>query len=306
VRVSGGAVTVAATVAQVKAKGVDGVNLDYEGLDGSCGTSDPYWSQHAMTAFAQKMRAGLGSSYYLSVDTYASSAADGYGFFDVAGLAAYVDSFFVMAYDLEYSNYAYLPVGCARLCLGPTAPLTAYYYNDTNTVAQYASVVAADKVILGVPYYGRKACVSGVVANAYPNGAVTADSYLDAISEPTDSLVQPGSYAAHRDANDPTGQERWDTWVNSSLGCTRELYWDDAYSLGLKYDLVNRTGLRGVGIWALNYGGGEPELWDLGVFEGGYPAARARVAARLGDGSAGSSTEAARTAVRAVVRLALE
>ncbi|TMF25970.1 MAG: hypothetical protein E6I36_01615, partial [Chloroflexi bacterium] len=48
--------TVAATVQQVKAKGVDGVNIDYEGLDGSCGNNDPYWAQHAMTSFVQKMR----------------------------------------------------------------------------------------------------------------------------------------------------------------------------------------------------------------------------------------------------------
>src|SRR5207253_3151702 len=33
-------------------------------------------------------------------------------------------------------------------------------------------------------------------------------------------------------------------------------------SLGLKYDLINRTNLRGVGLWNLNYGGGAPELWN--------------------------------------------
>src|SRR5207244_12816200 len=84
-----GDTTVAAAVREVKAKGVDGVSIDYEGLDGSCGTSDPYWAQHAMTAFAQKMRAGLGSSYYLSVDTYAAAASDGSGLFDLRGIAPY-------------------------------------------------------------------------------------------------------------------------------------------------------------------------------------------------------------------------
>src|SRR5438046_318135 len=127
-----GDTTVAAAVREVKAKGVDGVNIDYEGLDGSCGTSDPYWAQHAMTAFAQKMRAALGSSYYLSIDTYAAAASDGYGFFDVAGLSAYADSFFVMAYDLEYSNYSRFPTTCSRFCLGTTSPLTGYFYNDNG------------------------------------------------------------------------------------------------------------------------------------------------------------------------------
>jgi len=46
-------------------------------------------------------------------------------------------------------------------------------------------------------------------------------------------------------------------------GCVtswRELYVDDAASLKLKYDLVNRAGLRGVGIWALGFDGDHPEL----------------------------------------------
>jgi len=168
----------------------------------------------------------------------------------------------VMAYDLEYSNYAHPPTSCSRFCLGPTAPLSGYYYNDTSTASQYKASVPASKVILGVPYYGRKACVPAATPNQYPSGGVTADAYLDAAGESTAPEVKPGSYAAHRDANDPSGQERWDTWFNTSLNCIRELYWDDIVSLGHKYDLVNADGLRGVGIWNLNYGGGAPELWN--------------------------------------------
>src|SRR6266480_3282018 len=252
--------TIAATVAQVKAKGVDGVNIDYEGLNGACGTTDGYWARHAMTGLAAKMNAALGTGYYLSVDTYASSATDGAGFFDVVNLTLYVDSFFVMAYDLEYSNYMRAPLSCSKFCLGPTSPLTGYYYNDTTVASQYVSAVGASKVIFGVPYYGRKACVGAAVANAYPTSSVVADSYLDAVGEASYFEVKPGSYVVHRESHSG-GMERWDTWYNATLGCTRELYWDDATSLGKKYDLVNANGLRGVGIWNLNYGGGAPELW---------------------------------------------
>jgi len=254
------AVTVGETVAQVKAKGVDGVNVDYEGLNGTCQNGQT--AQSMFTDFVRQLRAALPSGSYLSVDTYASSASDPYGFFDVAGLNAYVDSFFVMAYDLEYSNYRRSPLNCISFCLGPTAPLTGYFYNDTDTGAQYVAAVPASKVILGVPYYGRKSCVGQVAPNQVPLSNVIADTYSDASTESTDPSVQVGSYASHRDANDPTGQERWDTWYNPTLGCTRELYWDDTVSLGAKYDLVNRDGLRGVGIWNLNYGGGAPELWS--------------------------------------------
>jgi spore germination protein YaaH len=254
------AVTVKQAAAQVAAKGVDGVNVDYEGLNGTC--QNGATSQSMLTDFVRQLRAALQAGSYLSIDTYAGAAADTLGFFDVGGLNSYVDSFFVMAYDLEYSNYWRSPLGCVRFCLGPTAPLSGYYYNDTSTADQYVAAVPASKVILGVPYYGRKSCVSAAAPNQQPTSGVVADSYLDASTESGAAGVGAGSYAMHRDANDPAGQERWDTWFNTSLGCTRELYWDDTVSLGAKYDLVNRDGLRGVGIWTLNYGGSSPELWS--------------------------------------------
>ena len=257
------ATTVTNTVAQVAAKGVDGVNVDYEGLNGSCGSTDPSWARNHLTTFVAALRSGLPAGAYLSVDTYASSAADPVGFFNVPGLSASADSLFVMAYDLEYSNYHYSPPGCASFCLGPTAPLAGYRYTDANTASQYTAVVPASKVILGVPYYGRKSCVNGPSPNPYPVGSVAADTYLDAMAEQTDPSMQPGTYATHRDAHDGSGYERWDTWYNTTLKCTRELYWDDTVSLGHKYDLVNSSNLRGVGLWNLNYGGGSPELWQL-------------------------------------------
>lgn len=260
------ATTIPYAVAEARARGVEGINVDYEGLNGSCGTSDPSWARHAFTNFMAGLRSAMPAGSFLSVDTYASSAADPSGFYDIAGLSPIVDAFFVMAYDLEYSNYHHPPTNCASFCLGPTAPLSGYYYNDTSTAQQYLAVVPASKVILGVPYYGRKACVASAAPNQAPdpnNPSVVADTYLDAIGESTAPGVQAGSYATHRDANDPAGQERWDTWVNTTMNCTRELYWDDTTSLGSKYDLVNADNLRGVGLWNLNYGGGAPELWQL-------------------------------------------
>ncbi len=266
--------TVKNVVAEVKAKHVDGVNVDYEGLNQSCNSSDPSWARKALTSFIASLRAELGSSYYLSIDTYASAAGDPRGFFDIPGLNASVDSFFVMAYDMEYSNYYHAPTNCGRFCLGPTSPLTSYYYNDTDVMAQYSSAVTPGKVILGIPYYGRKACVANATAEfQHPTGPATSDTYMDAAGEATDPAVRAGSYVIHRDAKDPAGKMRWDTWYSNTFKCTRELFWDDAVSLGYKYDLVNRAGLRGVGIWTLNYGGGSKELWStLGNHFGGWRA----------------------------------
>jgi spore germination protein YaaH len=125
------------------------------------------------------------------------------------------------------------------------------------------SKVGASKVILGVPYYGRKSCVTYPKKNPYPSGAVAADTYLDAVSESSQPQVRPGSFTAHRDVNDPSGMERWDSWFNTDLNCYRVLYWDDTVSLGKQYDLVNIDKLRGVGSWNLNYGGGRPSCGRL-------------------------------------------
>ena len=43
----------------------------------------------------------------------------------------------------------------------------------------------------------------------------------------------------------------------------REVYYDDAQSLGLKYGLVNASQLRGAGIWALGYDGASRDLWNV-------------------------------------------
>src|SRR5205814_4364388 len=69
------ATTIAITVNELKLKGVDGVNVEYEGLNGSCGTIDSSWARHAMTNFISALRAALPAGHsYLSAATYASSA----------------------------------------------------------------------------------------------------------------------------------------------------------------------------------------------------------------------------------------
>ena len=163
-----GAVTIQNTVAQVRAKGIDGVNIDYESNNTMCkmpggGTQS---SQSLFTAFVHDMRRALPTGSYVSVDTYSGAAgfrngSTYLGFFDIGALNADVDSFLVMAYDMEYSNWDSAPLYCSSFCIGPTAPLTTYLFNDTRASNEYTSVVSASKVIMGIPYYGRKECVSG-------------------------------------------------------------------------------------------------------------------------------------------------
>ena len=269
------ALTIQRTVAEINAKGIDGVNVDYESNNTMCtdpGTGRVQSSQSLLTDFVARLRAALpAGANYLSVDTYSGAAGfrdstGAYlGFFDIGALSSYVDSFFVMAYDMEYGNWNAPPLNCPSFCIGPTAPLSTYLFNDSRASAEYRASVPASKIIMGIPYYGRKECVAVPDPNQIPANAmgtsVGADGYLDASTEAT----YPGNtqYVSHRETRDPLSATRWDTFSSTSAGCNRLMYWDDATALGRKYDLVINDKLRGAGIFALNYGGGAPELWSL-------------------------------------------
>ncbi|MDQ6880379.1 MAG: glycoside hydrolase family 18 protein [Candidatus Dormibacteraeota bacterium] len=270
--------TVAQVANELAVTGADGVNLDYEGVKSVC--VDGQTTQTKFIALVQRMRSIMPTAY-ISIDTYSGSAEGNDGFFNIQALSPYTDSFFVMTYDMEYYNWAYPPLQCTSMCLGPTAPLTTYFYNDTRAAAEYTAVVPSSKVILGIPYYGRKACVGAGGPNSYPTSPLVADTYLDATGEATYFETAPGTYTAHRDTHDLLGQVRFDDWLNTTLNCTRQLYWDDYTSLAAKYDLINRYNLRGAGIFTLDYGGGAPELWcDLrDHFSPGLVPATATVAA---------------------------
>ncbi|MGH9028756.1 MAG: glycosyl hydrolase family 18 protein, partial [Acidimicrobiales bacterium] len=114
--------TLASSVVQLLgAKNLDGVNLDFEGQ----GSQDRAGLDHLVSAVSSSLRSA-DPHWQLTMDTYASSAGDPGGFFDVAGLAPSVDAFFVMAYDME-----------APSSPSPTAPLTGPGFSDLDAVEQY-------------------------------------------------------------------------------------------------------------------------------------------------------------------------
>src|SRR6266699_14424 len=84
------ALTIQRTVAQVQAKGIDGVNVDYESNNTQCtdpSTGAVQYSQSLLTTFVKNLRAALPAGSYLSIDTYSGAA----GFRD--GTGAYLGFF---------------------------------------------------------------------------------------------------------------------------------------------------------------------------------------------------------------------
>jgi spore germination protein YaaH len=248
--------TINEALTQMSAAHVDGINVDYEGTDTTC--ADGGTSRDEMVSFVQRLRTAMPAGSFLVIDTYSGSAEDNLEFFNITGLSPYVDAFFVMAYDMDVANSAEVPLSCPVYCMNPVSPLNTYRFNVSKSITQYTALVPPSQMILGQPYYGRRGCVN-TLTDAHQAATTTASpTYLFASTIPTQTGV--ANFSAHRDPGD--GVSEWDTWYDSDFACNREQYFDDVVSLGAKYDLVNSTGIRGVGLFALDYAGPAPELWN--------------------------------------------
>lgn len=248
-------------ISAARSKSLDGVNIDFEG---SVSSSYPNIQQdfsNWIARLSQQLRAAIPGAQ-LTVDAYSGSASWSGGFMNIATLAPSVDAFFIMAYDMNWG---------ATL---PNAPLAGQYtYTDSSSIDQYLAKVNGDgsKVILGVPYYGYKFSTTGTAFNSPVNGsavngcntncAVTYSGVLD------DFACAP-QLARHFDSQ---SQTPWASWWSPAVNdpcagnhnSNREVYYDDAASIGAKYDLVVNRNIRGSGIWALGYDHGHGELWDV-------------------------------------------
>jgi spore germination protein YaaH len=242
-------------ITEVVTRPADGVNIDFEGVSSSLSGN--------FTTFVAELRAALnaraGAHSYLTVDTYAS-AGQGGTMYDLASLWHYVDG-------LDLMGYGFAP--CVAGHAGPTAPMGGCWYNVTQAVSDYMTKygVPASELLLGVPYYGYKWSVTGVTGAGQdavvPGSTDSADTYAGALSDFRCALRLQQHW-------DPTFQEPWASWYSPSVGdpCAgnhgsyRELYYDNAQSLGIKYDLVNTRKLRGIAIWSLGYDSGTNDLWN--------------------------------------------
>lgn len=234
-----------AAAAAIRDRGADGINLDFEPI--VSGYADEF------TLLVRSIRSELNNvapGYQLTFDTLGSIGNQPIAEATAPGGA---DAVFIMGYDYRTASSS---------VAGSISPLTGPRYDLSDTVKAYLAKVPPSKVILGVPYYGRAWSTSSDSLNAANiSGTKYGSSSAPSYSQVYDLVVQYGRRW------DPVEQTPWTAYrkqtCTTTYGCVtswRELYYDDAASLKLRYDLVNRTSLRGAGIWALGYEGTHPEL----------------------------------------------
>ncbi len=221
-------------------RGAKGVNIDFEGVSSSL--------KDELTAFMIDLSNQMHSQIPGSIVSLDMFAVDWNGTMDVAAMAPYVDLFMVMGYDYYWNGSS---------TAGPNSPLysftSSYNYNLSKTITYYLDAgVPNNKLVMGIPYYGR-------------------DWPTENSSIPSSTTGNGGSrtYKTVMDnANGYYNTRLWDENTFNSYytyynGGWRQCFSDDEYTLPYKYELFNRRGIAGIGIWTLGYDDGYTALWDL-------------------------------------------
>ena len=231
--------------AAVRDRGADGVNLDFEPI--VAGYADEF------TKLVRSIRAELNAiapGYQLTFDAMGTVGNQPIAAATAPGGA---DAVLIMGYDYRTA---------ASSVAGSISPLTGPAYDLTDTIKAFTAETSSSKLILGVPWYGR----AWSTPSDDPHARNISGAKYGGVAEPTyaQAVDLLATYGRRWDAVE---QAPWTAYrrqtCTAAYGCVtswRELYVDDAASLRLRYDLVNRASLRGTGIWALGYDGGHAEL----------------------------------------------
>ena len=135
------------------------------------------------------------------------------------------------------------------MCWGsPKAEPNSPIASVTQGVADYVKWGFAHKTVLGVPWYGYDfPCVSPSPAGS----CNVTETFLPGWARSYDAARELEQNATVAPQYTASGDARFFSY--EVAGVTHQLYYDDVATLQQKYDLVTKTGLRGVAIWTADF-----------------------------------------------------
>lgn len=228
----------------------DGIDIDYEQFAFADGRDTWEATRPNWVAFIEELSAALhadGRTLTVSIPPVydAERTSDsGYWVYDYAAMAQHVDHIRIMAYDYSVSEP------------GPIAPLGWVESTITGAIAAAGS---PDKLVLGLPAYGRNWAVftSGVC----PETDVPGTTSVSARS--VDDLIQ--RRGATPVAVESTGEWTFEYDLEVSDGVTtcvqtRQVNYVDGDGVRLRMDLARKYQLNGVSLWA--FGFDDEAVWE--------------------------------------------
>lgn len=244
-------------ISEVKGRGIDGVNVDFEYQGDPGQTYRDEFSQFVKN-LTDRIHQEVPDSK-VTVSVYASAVKEP-KIYDIGKLSQNSDGIFMMAYDFANTQ--------SQNAI-PTAPLYGYkqgkyWYDISTAVDDFLTVMPSDKLILGVPWYGYNYPVytpqieAQTISSYYWGETAVAQTYENAKDN-----IQPNEVSNYTTGWDNLGEVGWKAYFDQATYTWRMIFLDDSKSLGLKYDFAKEKNLAGVGIWALGFDNGSNELWKL-------------------------------------------
>lgn len=210
--------------------GLDGIDIDWEyPTSSSAGISSSPQDKENYTLLMRDIRAAIGTDKELTL-----ASASNAGYIDFPAIMEYVDFVNIMAYDMgnapKHNSALYRSDAS-----GKTSSIAGWVTSDEAVQAHLKAGIPAEKLVLGMPFYGR------------------GDSSY-------------GDFVDYRDINGPKEghYEIWDDIAKVPYYCDKQgtlvLGFENKRSISIKCDYINEKGLLGAMYWDYS---GDNEKGDL-------------------------------------------
>ncbi len=222
-------------ISQLKARNGDGVNFDFETVPAAMKTN--------MVSFCKRAVRGIKAELPLAEVSMATPAVNWSDGWDLAALAGICDYIIMMGYNYFWSGSS---------TAGPVAPLDGENYNITRSIDDdyIAAGVPVAKLLLGMPWYGYDWPVDDNTRKSATTGTGSSKTYISTLQ----------MVISHGKTFDSSTSVPWMSYLSGTQW--RQMWFEDSLSLLKKTKFAKDRNLAGVGIWALSYEAGRPELWS--------------------------------------------
>jgi len=221
------------------AVGMDGINIDFESLSSEVGDSFAQFIREMSILCRQ-------NNLILSIDNYVPSEFTGMYHRNEQG--RYADYVILMAYDEHY-------VGSDE---GPVASIGFVRDGIKNTLAEG---VAAEQLILGVPFYSRVWCETPKDETGDDVASATEGYVSYELSSRALGMEESAENIAVNGATAEWNEEDGLSFAQyEKEGKTYKVWLEDARSIALKLDEMVNNNLAGAAFWKLELD--DPDVWD--------------------------------------------
>lgn len=205
---------IASLIEEVKEYGIDGINLDIEGIRSEAG---PHYVQFIRELSVSCRNEGI----VLSVDNYVPTAST--AFYNRAEQGRVADYVIIMAYDEHYAG-------------GEAGSVSSLSYVD-NGIQNTLHVIPKEKVICAIPFYTRVWTEEGDKTTSAAMGIASAKSWIEENQVRLYWQEELGQYYGEQETD----------------GGIKLIWMEDETSIGLKMELIKEADLAGVACWKLGF-----------------------------------------------------